>query len=219
MLGMSSHGGDANSWGRHGTPILNMNKLAAGINLSLPISHRLYGRLHFHSTTIEGDDRSLIDKELWGRNHADRAYMYRSSIHEIGVTLHYFIKKDPIDRRITNKEKVKISKWSSYIFGGFAYALVLDDHDSRHWTNPPAHKLNDVLLDKTYGSKGGIQIPIGGAIRYDIRDNLFLDFFYSLRLPISDYIDGISEAGNPDKNDAYQFCGVMMGYRFGVEGL
>jgi len=58
-------------------------------------------------------------------------------------------------------------------------------------------------------------IPVGVGVKADLSERLTLGVEGSLRLVFSDYLDGISESANPDKNDAFFTLGVSLTYRLG----
>jgi hypothetical protein len=214
-VGMTSHGGDAASWGRHGLGFLHNAKLAYGLNATYNINNRWGIRLQYRGTEIEGDDSDLLNKEEWGPQHLRRDYMYRSQLSELGLLVEY--KFSNLFRSKFNSIDDQGSNLYPFITGGIAYAIINDDENMRDWGNPPSNRMSDVLLDQSEGSVGGIQFPLGLGFRYDISPFINVDLFYNFRLPVSDYLDGISEAANPDKNDAYQICGINLGLRFSHE--
>jgi len=220
FLGVSKHGSDVNSWARHGQNLFDNTQIAYGLNLGYGLKENLRIRLHYKGTKIEGDDTNLINMDLYGAAHAKRGFKYRTAINEFGLTLEYelfkFFKSKKKNRKSkTDKETESESKTnfhiSPFFFGGFAYAVVSDDENLRDWGDPPLHRAQDVLLDKSLGSNGGIQIPLGFGIRCQINDQFFTDLTLSGRLPTNDYLDGISEAANPNKNDSYLFVGINIG--------
>lgn len=216
-LGLSSHGSDLNSWGRHGQGVLENPQLGYGLHLGYGIKDQLKLKLQYKSTQIEGNDVNLKDKDEWGPNHERRGYAYRSSLSEIGLQLEYQftglfkknISKSKEDSKFLNS---RTNKFTPFVFGGFSLAFLSDDENFRSWGNIPNGKEQDVQLDQLEGSAGGLQIPVGLGFKYFITSNIYADIFYSGRLPISDYLDGISEAGNPNANDSYQFCGFNLGF-------
>lgn len=206
-LGMSSHGSDLNSFAKDEQGLFENSKMAYGVNIYNNINSNLSLGVHFKGTQMEGDDLNLADKEEWAAEHVARAYAYKSSLTEIGVTLNYFIFSQ-------FDEEGKRRAVRPYVLGGFGVSFVSDDEDQRLWTNVPVSKQGSADVDQRNGSEGGFQLPIGGGLRFNLSDNIYLDAFYSARVPLGDYLDGISLAGNPDKNDAYQFCGLNIGFRF-----
>ncbi len=57
-------------------------------------------------------------------------------------------------------------------------------------------------------------LPIGGGIKMDISEKIFLGAEFGLRITLSDYLDGTQASGNAYKNDSYAFGGLTLGYRF-----
>lgn len=215
-LGLSTHGSDANSWGRHGQSLLENTKIAYGFNLAYGISSNVSLRLQYRGTQIEGDDSNLEDKAEWGAQHFARDFMYRSNIKEFGAMVEYAF---PITRQnnLQTKDAYSYSpRVLPYVTAGLALTIIDDDENFRDWGNPPSFRMNDVLLDQAEGSVGGLQFPIGLGIRIELSEYAFTDLFYTIRLPVSDYLDGISEAANPDKNDSYQIFGINVGLRLKV---
>lgn len=214
-LGMSSHGSDLNSWGRHGQGILDNPQMAYGINLGYGIKEDLKLRLQYKNTELVGDDVNLSDKEEFGANHARRAYRYRTGLNEVSLILEYSLFTNSKKVLETKQQKISqnLPKRTVYpfIYGGFSLAFLSDDSNMRSWGNIPAGKEQDVLLDISQGSTGGLQIPLGAGMRFHLNRLIYADIFYDARLPLTDYLDGISEAGNPNKNDSYQFCGINIG--------
>ncbi len=216
-IGMSSHGGDSASWGRHGLGLLHNTKIAYGLNASYDINKKWGLRLQYRGTEIQGDDSDFIDKTEWSEQLVKRDFMYRSRITEFGILVeHKFYKLfSPTD---IESEHPHQNKFYPFVTAGIAYAIVSDDENMRDWGDPPAFRASDVLLDQSEGSVGGIQFPVGLGFRYELSEYLHTDLFYNFRLPVSDYLDGISESANPDKNDAYQICGINIGIRFDQGG-
>ncbi len=56
--------------------------------------------------------------------------------------------------------------------------------------------------------------PIGGGVRIDLGRRTALGLEAGTRYAFTDYIDGISEAANPDKGDWYAFAGATLTIRF-----
>ncbi len=59
-------------------------------------------------------------------------------------------------------------------------------------------------------------VSMGGGINFDISPRLVLGAELGTHLPFTDYLDGISLAGNPDYRDWLWFGGLTLGIRFGV---
>ncbi|MBK8564871.1 MAG: hypothetical protein IPN76_16420 [Saprospiraceae bacterium] len=57
-------------------------------------------------------------------------------------------------------------------------------------------------------------LPVGGGVKMDLSEHIFLGAELGLRVTLSDYLDGTQASGNAYKNDSYAFGGLTMGYRF-----
>lgn len=205
-FGFTSHGSDATSWGRDGLGFFHNMNTSFGVNVSKDFSNRIGVRLQYRNTQIEGNDSDLSDKTEWGPQHVMRDYSYSSQLSEFGLILEYKFKKSvPTDQEHR-------TQLYPFLTGGIAFTAVSDDDELRSWGSL-SNNTSNILLDQSEGSVGGIQFPIGVGIRLEIFDAVFTDLFYSARLPVSDYLDGISEAGNPDSNDSYQICGFNIGFK------
>lgn len=61
----------------------------------------------------------------------------------------------------------------------------------------------------------GWSIPLGGGVRYDLSRRTTLSAEFMMRVPFTDYIDGISASANPDARDWYMTAGLNLAFRFG----
>lgn len=57
-------------------------------------------------------------------------------------------------------------------------------------------------------------IPIGGGIKIDVSKKVYIGLEAGTRLVFTDYIDGVSKAGNPKDRDWYSFAGATLNIRF-----
>ncbi len=55
-------------------------------------------------------------------------------------------------------------------------------------------------------------VPISAGMRFDISPDFLVTAEFGTRATFSDYIDGISYNGNPNKNDWYFFAGISLIY-------
>lgn len=58
-----------------------------------------------------------------------------------------------------------------------------------------------------------IVLPVGAGVKFDIAEYWFISLEFGMRYAFTDYLDGISKAGNPDKRDWYQFSGFQVVHR------
>lgn len=220
FLGYAEHGGDVHSWGRHGAMLTENAHFAYGLRAKYKANENLGIRLNYWGSKISGQDIN-IDNE-YASGHARRNYTFESNLSELSLSLEYDIlghkrwnteKLDVSDSTLDSEEKTGMKYFkkqiSPYIFGGFGLSF----------TDPTVNfnsEMNTrISTDMANTEKTYIQLPIGVGLRFDVSENVYMGLEASSRIPLSDYLDGISEAANPDRNDSYQFIGATLGYRFG----
>ncbi|TAF78766.1 MAG: hypothetical protein EAZ50_13115 [Runella slithyformis] len=93
-------------------------------------------------------------------------------------------------------------------------------------TTKPAPDFENVIVAKPEYTDGAeadgvakysnthVILPFGLGLKYRFRPEWTLTVEAGFRLTFSDYLDGISAAANPAKNDRYKFSGVTLAYRF-----
>ena len=143
----------------------------------------------------------LSDEDFWpGRN-----YSFRTSILELSLLGEY----EPLERKRLLRGGKKKFFISPYGFGGFALAFTTPQA-----LFPEGYKAGDrspIEQDKINGdSRSQLALPLGIGAKLDFHKKFYLQAETGVRLPFSDYIDGISMTANPDKGDLYWFSGVTI---------
>jgi len=211
FLGYGEHGSDVHSWGRHGAMLTENAAFAYGANLKLNFKDNLGLRLNYWGSEISGQDAALVDLP----GHDLRDYSFTSPIKELSLVLEY----DLIGKkRWQNKEGESLKRTggsfkrsiSPYIFGGAGLSFTNPEVD---FGDLPLSVNESEDIDNT--NTTNFQIPVGGGIRFDLTENAYVSAEVSSRIPINDYLEGISSAANPEKNDSYQFIGLNVGFRIG----
>lgn len=62
-----------------------------------------------------------------------------------------------------------------------------------------------------------LAFAFGGGMKFDLSPSVNIGLEASFRVARSDYLDGVSRAGNPNRNDAYQLLTLTGTYRFGLK--
>ena len=103
---------------------------------------------------------------------------------------------------------------SPYIFAGFGFALVKQKVNYNTAGNEmlPESISRDLSAD---ADQAKFAAPIGAGIKVDLSDTWTVGAEMGWRAAFTDFLDGISHAGNPESNDAYIFGGVTVAFRFG----
>lgn len=166
----------------------------------------LYGRYHLNKhfslrgnvfyTKLIGDDLNFVDEAAW---RATRALNFSSPVIEVSFTPEWHILGNTIKR----------TKVRPYLFGGIGAVF----------TNP-TNNLSVLVPSAPENAPGyypasHFSFPVGGGINIDLSRQLTLGLEASSHFPLTDYLDGISESANPDKNDWFVFGGLTLGYKLG----
>jgi opacity protein-like surface antigen len=108
-------------------------------------------------------------------------------------------------------------RFSPYIFAGIGYSFLKIKRDysrfnAEYFAGEPT-TINGLNSDITHNLPGGLPIiPSGAGLRYRITNNFSINTEASYRYISSDYLDGFSQAANPDKKDHYYKFSVGLSY-------
>jgi len=113
-----------------------------------------------------------------------------------------------------------IINFSPYVFAGLSYSFLKIKRDwskfnYSHFAGEPA-VINGLTEDINHKvPKSIFSIPIGLGVRYGISEKLSFSLEGTYRILNTDYLDGFSQAANPDLNDHYHTLMVGLIYSFG----
>ena len=105
-----------------------------------------------------------------------------------------------------------LTKFSPYGFVGGGLTFINPDTDFN--VNSAKVKREKIVEDQNSDyAKTLFSIPIGIGLDFFLSDRLSIGLESGVRATFSDYLDGVSQAGNPDKNDWYALSGLHVIYR------
>ncbi|MEO1261358.1 MAG: DUF6089 family protein [Bacteroidota bacterium] len=180
---------------------------AFGIFVKNQLSHRFGLRANLYYGNIKGDDAN------YSRNE-NRGTSFESSIVELAVRAEFDLRKKKNysfkegDTEFTESGKYD-RKVIPYVFLGLGAAFA--DPDAVYGNPSRPGEMADINADY---SNTHIAIPIGLGLRVDLSRKVYLGLEWGQRLTFTDYLDGVSESGGPDKNDWYIMGGLTLGMRF-----
>ncbi len=180
-------------------PNFSSTGFSTGVFAKMPIDPKIGIRAGFTHSKLKGEDYD---------DASDRGFSFNNNLYEIMLVGEY----EPFgrDRFFTDATgEVQMDKLiSPYVFLGFGLGLVNLDPDFNESTEP------GVVQDRNQGSNATtLVVPFGVGVRFDLSDLLTLGVETGMRFTTTDYIDGISEAANPDGNDAYVISNVQLLFR------
>ena len=199
LLGGTSYGGDLvkssfsfNEEINFGFGILGRYRLNENVSIR--------GNLLF--TKISGDDQNFADEDLF---RAERDISFETPVTELSFLAEYelFGKKRYTDSGF-NKT------FTPYIFAGLGFSFISPETDYSR------SNVNGVTEDQAEEiSNAQLSIPVGIGLKYDLSEKVNLGFELGVRPTFTDYLDGVSLAGNPNKNDGYLFGGFVLSSSLG----
>ncbi len=205
-IGVMEHGSDLHSWGRHGQMITDEAKLAFSLGAHIKINDHFGLRPNILCGSIQGDDKNINNH--YEQGHDERGYSFKSPVIETSALGVYHIMNQE-DIRSADSYKASISP---YLIAGIGVSYtdpeVDFNNDDRKW-----RVKNDIEKMRRWN----FQIPCGFGIEYNLNEDYFLQFEARSVLPLGDYLDGVSESANPDRNDSYQFLSAALGFRLNGE--
>jgi OmpA-OmpF porin, OOP family len=100
---------------------------------------------------------------------------------------------------------LRTKKLHPYIFGGLGFQFSKYEVNFNDAKNTAVAA--GIAKDKAAGTTNFI-LPVGFGLELRVAPNATLHWENSMRLPVSDFYDGISNAANPKKNDWYGYSAI-----------
>lgn len=181
--------------------VFKQSSIAFGFMVKRNLTETLGLRLGLNSGMLSAED-SKNDSE--GR--ALRGFSFENRLTELALLGQWEILGNKRYGSGNNFNKIV----SPYIFAGVGLGF----------SNPTAdfndHMRPGITLDQAAEVQQALfTVPFGGGIRLDLNRKWVLGLEVGLRPAFNDYVDGVSEAGNPDENDWWAFSGLTATMRFG----
>lgn len=187
--------------GAYRSPRLSVNLMASRL---LTPSFALRANLVLGG--LRSSDSNYANPE-W-RQH--RNFGFRSSVVELSLTPEWNI----LGKNYSEKGL------SPYIFAGIGYSFLRVRRDYSQFDvayfGDGSEILNGLAVDEAVDPpRGQFSVPVGIGLRYFFSDRIGLQAESTYRLINTDYLDGFSEAANPDRKDSYHGHSISVVFRFG----
>lgn len=159
---------------------------------------------------LRGDDAKYDNPEF----RKQRNFNFRTPLTELSLLLTW----NPLGTNYNDKG------FSPYVFAGGGIGLL---RIKRDWSNFNAAYFGDgselpgqIAADAEHSLPGITPvIPVGAGMRYGLSTRIVIHAETSYRLMFTDYLDGFSQAANPDKRDHYQTISIGTIYRIGKKDM
>lgn len=170
------------------------------------LTDRLSLRLQWLQGSLHGDDARYASP-AWRQ---ERALAFSTRLGEVSLLAVY---------RLNSNGALQ-----PYVFGGVGYAFVNVQRDASHFNSSffaDDKRVTDGLAyDLAQSPARGVPVvPLGAGLRYSLSPTLSVYAESAYRLSHTDYLDGFSQVGNPQRFDHYQSYNVGISYRLGSGGL
>lgn len=155
-------------------------------------------RAEFSGTDLDSDNPDLVE----------RGYSFRSEVWEFSGQLVW----EPLAHRRYPAEGGYRNIISPYLFAGFGLSRI---SPRPNFGEPGTDGYPDpVKIDQAAPSRFlRPTVPVGMGLRFDFSKRTSIGLEGGLRRAFTDYLDGISVAGNPDANDWHAFGGFTLSFR------
>lgn len=199
QLGTSSIGGDMVE---NDIIFLNQPSFAAGVMVRRRLGGMFALRGHLMYGGLKSDDTNSDDA-----GQRARGFTSDATVIEPGLVLEF----EPFNAKRFDGGMGK-KMLSPYLSAGVAYGIwgdvttTFNGMTSTQITSDMAANADD---------NGGVVFPLGGGLKYYLSPKSSLGLDISYRMTGADLIDGVSQAGNPAKDDAYVFTGLTFSTGFG----
>jgi outer membrane protein OmpA-like peptidoglycan-associated protein len=171
---------------------------ALGFYLKKEVTPFLSLKSTFLVTSISGDDYLYLEQPL----RIGRGFFFNTSITEIALL--------PEWEPFASEHKPRFSP--KFFIGPSVFII---DPEANFDRNKIDGNKEGIIIDQAKDYPGIILGLTGGiGVNFQISDYFQMDVSAGLRAPFTDYLDGISEAANPQQNDWYGLASVSIGYRF-----
>lgn len=182
----------------------------------------LLGRYHFNerwalrASIVSG---SLSGSDANYPQRATRGFKTFSPVMDLTAAAEWdFLGKKHLftddDNTSDSQDKPK-NHFSAYLLLGVGLAFTNPKPDFSGTSQTEAYYIQGAIRDKAaFYSNTHLVIPIGVGVRYEISQHWVLGAEAVVRVSFSDYLDGVSKAGNSQKNDKYKISGLTLSYRF-----
>lgn len=174
---------------------------AFGGLLRYHINEKLKVRGHVIYGKISGTDKNASNPGLY-----ERGWSYESFLVELTFVGEYH----PFGRPREDRAGLFRAQLSPYIGVGAGF---INFNPKVKTEDPQDAGLFPELERKTTA----LSLPLVAGVRYDFHEFYIATLEAGWRLTFNDYLDGVSQNGNPHKNDPFIFTGLSLTYYFSYE--
>ncbi len=212
LAGFTGYQGDINKFVN---AVPKTSNMAGGVFIRKYFDEQFALRANLYLGKISGNDKDFTTPAY----HAIRGFSFSTTLTEISLQGEFRLWNE--NRRLKKDGQIPIRRKRLIvpygIFGvGFAALNPTTNYNTDASGANPLVSAERIAADKA--DKHGnthLVLPIGGGVRINISNKTSLGAELALRTPFTDYVDGISQAGNPKRKDWYATGVITLGRTFG----
>ena len=199
-IGLSGYQGDLHCRTDENIQFFDGLKASLGLGVRLPLSNALGIRGEATYFQIDGDESEFGDV-----GHANRGWSFKHNFIELSALIDWELLGN---RRFSKEDKKFRRTLTPVLFAGGGLVLSNPKVDFK---NASSQKISNDIEE---GRKVNFSLPIGIGLKYYLTEDFALAVETGIRMPVSDYYDGLGQAGG-EALDSYGFGGVKAYLNFG----
>ncbi len=199
-LGLTGYQGDLHCRSDESIGLFQELNPSFGVGVHLPLSRVIGFRGELSYFRLTGDETQFETPA-----QTNRGWAFKDNLFEVSALL---------DWEILGRRRYDISgnfkkTLTPVIFGGVGLGFTNSEVDWKNSTNA------NISTDQVYDKNAELTIPLGIGLKYYFSEKLALAAELAMRMPVSDYYDGVSFSGNPENDDLFAFGGVKAYFGLG----
>ena len=203
FLGASTYEGDVHSFSDEELNYFSELGISFGVQVKKYLKNNVGVRLRYQYLNLTGFDVNFSQES----GHPPRGFSFKSKLSEFTLLLDY----EPFIEKIYDQSGLFQGGVSPYIYSGFGVSFGSVDTDY-NTSSQGAALQQKIAIDEQEASSTYLAFPLGLGIKVYFTEVLSVSFEIDARLAITDYLDGVKVAGNPEDNDFYSSFGINVFY-------
>lgn len=182
---------------------LKSTRLSLGGFGRLYLSDPLDLRISFSYGRLAASDLDYEEK-------ANRGISFTRNMAEFAAVMEW----EPFNKGLYDGTGTFQKSVSPYLFGGLGLLLGKPSLD---YENSSVESSTGARMDQNNLKSGHFIVPIGLGLKFYTSESSTFSFEYGLRPVFNDYLEGVSNAGNPEANDWYGVFSLMLAKRLNTK--
>ena len=202
QVGASNYTGDLVA-----PPTINFRETQLGFGMFLRrhLHPNWSTRINAYYGQLSGDDRNYYDVD-W---RTERAFQFSTVVNEMSLLVEW----EPFAHRKMERLGTYKTMLSPYIFAGFG-TTVFDPNPN--FSQSELKGVEELTRQDRMNSFSQTHqtLPFGIGLKYNPQERLNIGLELTARTAFTDYLDGVSQSGNPKNDDWFFFGGFSISFQW-----